>query len=85
MELDILGADQQEFFAAQGLFEMRKRLAQVLAGTLIVLIGPEQSGKALAAVRAFAFDGQVGQQGAGFIGGEPIQGLAIAFNSESAQ
>lgn len=85
MELDILRADEQQIFPAEGLFEIRKRLAQTLAGTFIILIRPKQGRETLAAVRPVALDRQVGQKGAYFVGGKPVQGLTIEFYLESAE
>ena len=62
---------------AQGLAQIGERLAQVLPGAGVGLVGPKEGGQAFAAVRALALDGQIGQQGAGFVGGKIGDGTAV--------
>src|SRR4051794_13052973 len=64
IELHRLACDQQELLGrlAQQLTQLVQRLAQVLLGDLIGLIGPEQCGQRLARMRACRLKREIGQQ-----------------------
>jgi hypothetical protein len=85
MKLNILGADEQKFIAAERLFEVGKCLTQTLTGTLIVLVGPQQSSQTLAPMRMRTFDRQKRQQRTRFICGKSIEMYTVAFYVKGAE
>jgi hypothetical protein len=69
---------------AQQLAQLIERLAQVLLGSLVRLIRPEQRGQRLAGVRLRRLKRQEGQQGLE-PGGTKIQGLVIDRSLKGTQ
>jgi hypothetical protein len=65
IELDRLTADQQEWHSLipviERLTQIRERLAQVMAGLVLGLVGPKEPDQRIPAVSTICFDDQIGQ------------------------
>jgi hypothetical protein len=81
IQLHSFAIDQQDrrviCLVAKGLTQKGQGLAEILTRFALGLIGPQQRGQTIAAMRAVRFYGQIGQQCPGLVGGKVSDGLAV--------
>jgi len=89
VESDGLASDLQKGrisrAVADGLPQPVERLGQIVPGLGLGLVGPEQAGEGLAAVRGVGVHGQVGEQGARRVGPKAGDRLPVQRDLERAQ